>query len=160
KDTPAAEAVDRLDDHLPAELVEKTVQLDEAPGNEGTRNQLGEAQHIELLVGITQAGRVVDEQRTARQLYQLRRVKILDVDGRVLTQERDVEGRETHLTFRDDSIVIPLGALELDPLGRGADLAPSVLEILLLEAVDLVTTALALEHECQARVVADNQGVD
>src|SRR5262249_26089923 len=147
-------------DHLPVELVEKTAQLDEASGNEGTRNQLGETQHIELLVGIAQAGRIVDEQWTARQLYQLRRVKVLDVDGRVLTQEHDVEGRETHLTFRDDSIVIPFGALELDPLGRGADLAPPVLELLLLEVVDLVTTALALEHECQARVVADDQGLD
>src|SRR5207248_1777120 len=53
--------------------------------------QIGKAQREELLVRRAQPGRVVDPERPGRELEELRGAKELDVDGRVLAQEDDVQ---------------------------------------------------------------------
>src|SRR5437764_909248 len=79
---------------------------------------------------------------------------------RVLAQEDHVEHRQLEPGFFDYAIVVAFHALQLDPLGAGVDVAVAVPEVLLLEVVDLVSAPLTLEHERQAGVVSDDQGLD
>ena len=59
EDAEAAPAVRRLDDHLAAELAEELLELRHVAGEEGARDDVGEVERVELLIGVAERGRTV-----------------------------------------------------------------------------------------------------
>src|SRR5688572_9987712 len=98
--------------------------------------------------------------RRTADLDHLRRVKIVDVDGRILSEEEHVEIRDRNLALVEHVEVIALLLAETKPAHPRAGAAPVEEEIRLLEEEHRVTAILRLEHEREGRVVADDQACD
>ena len=91
-------------------------------GHHRLRYERGKLKRVELLVGVAQPARIVDEQRlAARVLEHQRRVEVLRIERRVFADEHRVERIEGKSTGAPSST--EKGAADANPPGARANLA-------------------------------------
>ena len=96
----------RLDDGAPAHLVQEREDVGAVGRHEGLGRVAGEVERVELLVRVTEAARVVQDDRAASgALEQLRHVHVLGVERRVLPDEHGLDLRESHVEGGTQGIV-------------------------------------------------------
>ncbi len=97
-DAAAAGAVERLDDR-DAELRDEAMDAVAVARHERARHVRREVQSVELLVGLAQPARVVqDERATAQVLEHQREIEVLRVEGWILSNEDALDVGEAHVT--------------------------------------------------------------
>ncbi len=148
--------VERLDDHLAAELVHKTQQLREAAAHERLRHELGEAQRIELLVGREDAFGPVQHDRPTAEREDLGRDHVLGVDGRIGPLEDEVDLLVEHHPARLAELEVAAALLAQGHGARvGGRAAVGGHEVGRGDVEDLVRAPLRLEHQREGRVSVD-----
>ena len=156
EDAEAARGVQRLDHHLAALLGQERAQAAGLAGDHHRRGQLGEAEHRQLLVRLAQAARVVDQQGlAARPLEQQGREVVVEVEGRVLAHEHDVEVVEEHLGLRPEQVVVAGDRPHRDRPGGGAGAVVLQPQVAGLAEPVLVPAGLRLQHQREGRVAGD-----
>ncbi len=113
EDAGAAGAVERLDDHLAAHLVDELLEPRHVAGDQVSRDDGREVERVEFFVGIAQAARLVEHQALAGidQAEHVRRVEEAHVEGRVLAHEDGVEGVEHDIALLTDGACDELSAV-------------------------------------------------
>ena len=162
EDAHAARAVERLDDHVAADLVQNPSSCAGSAVTKVSGVELGEAQRVELLVRLAQAGGAVEDERLplVDQAQEVGREEEVDVEGRVLAHEHRVEGLGLDDLLLPVLPVVALGRAHLHRGARGVDLAAVHHQVLDRAGVALVTARLALGHEHEGRVFGDVPTLD
>ena len=86
----------------------------EIPRNQRRRRQIGEIEHQKFLGIVSHPERIVDHKRLrVNPVEDMGRGDIAHVEGRILTQPNDVEGREINFGLLAQAVMIPLDAANL-----------------------------------------------
>src|SRR4030081_4033842 len=93
KNTFAAMAIERLDDHLAALFFHELLKASDFVSNERRRNRAGEVQRIQFFIRFAQPSRTVEHERAMRvgETEQHRGIEIVGVGWRVLAHEDRVK---------------------------------------------------------------------
>jgi hypothetical protein len=156
EDPLSACAPERLDDHLPTELVPELEELVDLPADDALGTEIGKAEGEELLVHVAERGRVVDDEGRCRDVgEEVGRVVVAQVEGGVLAHPHHVEEVEgTGAGLPDLVPGVPLAQGRGCEPGKGAG-SMSQPEPADLPGVDLVPTGGRLPHEGDRRILLD-----
>jgi hypothetical protein len=150
--------VQRLHHHLAPLLGQERPQPPGLARDDGGRREMREIQHRQLLVGIAQPARVVDDDGlSARALEQQRREVIVHVEGRVLAHQHGLAAAQRHQRLRAQQVVVAGHTADRHRPGARHGVGVLQAQVARLAEPDLVVARLRRQHERERRIARDLQ---